>query len=243
MVPRVVGDELREGLIMKRLRPLLTVAALLFPVTTGVAFAQNGPQVQPRTTAVTGNVFSNVVTCTGGRCEGTDDKDTLVALNKADWISGGGGDDDIELDAFFLTGSSDVGIGGPGRDCIDGGGGNDLMLGGAGDDNRTCEFAAFVDPKAALTGGPGNDRIDGGPGNDSMNGIFDDDTLIGGTGNDLLEDASPSDNDRLFGGQGSDRLDARDGDSHDLLDGGAGIDDCSGDMKDRFVNCENIHRL
>ncbi|MCA1711347.1 MAG: hypothetical protein LC789_06800 [Actinobacteria bacterium] len=183
------------------------------------------------------------IPCNTGTCEGTEGNDTIVAGNSANNVIGKGGDDDIELDAVFASGSNDIGVGGAGRDCIDGGGGNDLMLGGPGDDNRTCEFAAFVDPKAALTGGPGNDTIDGGPGNDSMNGIADDDTLIGGTGNDLLDDPSPADKDRLFGGWGNDSLDARDGDGNDLINGGPGRDSCTGDATDTFVNCERIQHM
>ena len=220
---------------MRKALPLLSAAALLLPLTAGVAVARTAAESSVR--------VAEVVACDGGRCEGTDAADTIVAGNKAEQVYGLGGDDDIELDAAFPSGSSDVGVGGPGRDCIDGGGGNDLMIGGPGDDNRPCEFSAFVDPQAAMTGGPGNDRIDGGPGNDSMNGIFDDDTLIGGTGDDLLRDGSPQDRDRLYGGPGKDTLEATDGDAGDLLDGGPGNDDCSGDKGDRFVNCERIQRI
>ncbi len=196
----------------------------------------------PAVPAVANNLVTNVITCDGGRCEGTPDNDTIVASNKPEQIFGNGGDDDIELDAVFLSGSSDVADGGPGRDCIDGGAGGDLIIGGEGDDNRPCEFTAFVDPLAALTGGPGDDTIDGGPGDDTMNGIFDDDTLLGGTGNDLLRDPSPLDKDRLFGGPGRDTLDATDQDGDDLVDGGPGDDDCSGDEGDQFVNCERVHK-
>jgi Ca2+-binding RTX toxin-like protein len=185
-------------------------------------------------------VVGEVITCEGGRCEGTEEKDTIVANNATQQIFGFGGDDDIELDAIFTSGSSDTAFGGEGRDCIDGGAGNDLMIGGPGDDNRPCEFTAFVDPQAALTGGPGDDTILGGPGNDSMNGIFDDDTLFGGPGDDLLRDTSVGDKDRLYGGDGNDTLDARDGDGNDLIDGSPGKDDCSGDPTDTFVNCESI---
>ncbi|MBW3639206.1 MAG: hypothetical protein KY451_05075 [Actinobacteria bacterium] len=210
------------------------MAALLLPLTAGVAFAHDETQTNNPTA---------VILCDGGRCEGTDGRDTIVASNKPEEILGGAGDDDIELDVVFLSGSSDVAIGGPGRDCIDGGAGGDLMIGGPGDDNRPCEFTAFVDPLAALTGGPGDDRIEGGPGDDTMNGIFDDDTLLGGEGNDLLRDPSPLDTDLLDGGPGRDTLDATDGDGNDLVDGGPGSDDCSGDLTDRFVNCERVQRI
>ena len=190
-----------------------------------------------------GDSAGAVQPCNGGRCDGTDDGDTLVASNSAEQVIGYGGDDDIELDAVFTSGSSDLGLGGAGIDCIDGGGGGDLMIGGLDDDNRPCEFTVFVDPQAAITGGPGNDRLEGGPGNDTMNGIFDDDVLVGGSGDDLLRDTSGQDADRLFGGRGNDTLDARDAGSDDLIDGGPGEDDCSGDQNDTFVNCEQITRL
>jgi Ca2+-binding RTX toxin-like protein len=188
-------------------------------------------------------VAGEVITCEGGRCEGTEGKDTIVANNATQRVVALGGDDDIELDAIFTSGSGDTAFGGEGRDCIDGGAGNDLMIGGPGDDNRPCEFTAFVDPQAGLTGGPGDDTIMGGPGNDSMNGIFDDDTLHGEAGDDFLRDTSVGDKDRLYGGEGNDTLDATDGPGDDLIDGGPGEDDCSGDSTDTFVNCENITRL
>jgi hypothetical protein len=219
-----------------RLALAAAAAGLLVPAVPALA---GGPETQIRST----DVVAKVITCEGGRCEGTDDADTIVANNATQQVFGFGGDDDIELDAIFTSGSGDTAFGGEGRDCIDGGAGNDLMIGGPGDDNRPCEFTAFVDPQAALTGGPGDDTIVGGPGNDSMNGIFDDDTLFGGTGNDFLRDTSPGDKDRLFGGPGDDILDARDGDGGDLIDGGAGKDDCSGDAGDTFVNCERITRV
>jgi Ca2+-binding RTX toxin-like protein len=220
---------------MNKARSILGVAALVLPLTGGMAFAQNGTATQAEPSN-----GSAVVMCDGGRCDGTEGRDTIVGTNRPERIFALGGDDDIELDAAFPSGSSDEGYGGEGRDCIDGGGGNDLMIGGPGDDNRPCEFTAFVDPQAALTGGPGNDTIYGGPGDDSMNGIFDDDLLLGGTGNDLLRDTSPRDSDRLHGGPDRDTLNARDGDGNDLIDGGHGDDECTGDPDDEFVNCERV---
>jgi Ca2+-binding RTX toxin-like protein len=214
-------------------------AALLFPAGVGVASEQDGTQTHNRTEVVD----NGLITCEGGRCEGTDDADTIVANNASQQVFGFLGDDDIELDAIFTSGSGDFGFGGEGRDCIDGGAGNDQMFGGPGDDNRPCEFTAFVDPQAALTGGPGDDSIFGGPGNDTMNGIFDDDRLFGDTGDDLLRDTSPGDKDQLFGGPGNDTLDARDGDGDDVIKGGPGHDVCAGDAGDTFVDCEQIQRL
>jgi Ca2+-binding RTX toxin-like protein len=216
---------------MKKALPTLTLA-LLLPLSGGAALAQGSTD--------TSNPATVPLACDAPTCEGTDEADTIIAGQSANRVIGKGGDDDIELDAAFPSGSPDVGLGGEGRDCIDGGAGGDVMIGGPGDDNRPCEFTAFVDPEAALTGGPGNDRIDGGPGNDSMNGIFDDDLLLGGTGDDLLRDASPDDKDRLYGGWGKDTLNAQDGGGDDLIDGGPGKDDCTGDRGDRFVNCESV---
>jgi Ca2+-binding RTX toxin-like protein len=221
-----------------RLALAAAAAGLLVPAVPALANDVGGTGV-----GVATPVVGEVITCEGGRCEGTEEKDTIVANNATQQVFGFGGDDDIELDAIFTSGSGDTAFGGEGRDCIDGGAGNDLMVGGPGDDNRPCEFTAFVDPQAALTGGPGDDTILGGPGNDSMNGIFDDDTLFGGPGDDLLRDTSPGDKDRLFGGEGEDTLDARDGDGNDLIDGGPGKDDCSGDPTDTFVNCESMTLL
>ncbi|MCU1691429.1 MAG: hypothetical protein JWM64_520 [Frankiales bacterium] len=223
---------------MQKALPFLSATALFLPLSAGAALAQ-GPDSSVRSASAR----PSVIACEGGRCEGTEAADTVLANNATQRVLGFGGDDDIELDVVFISGSSDVGIGGEGRDCIDGGAGNDLMLGGPGNDDRPCEFTAFVNPVAALTGGPGDDRIDGGAGNDTMDGIFDDDTLLGGPGNDLLQDPVPLDKDRLFGGLGNDTLDARDGDGKDLVDGGLGIDDCSGDFTDTFVGCERVQRL
>ena len=106
---------------MTKASRILSVAALLLPLTAGAAVAQ---QQSP------GNNQRSVISCDGGRCDGTDGMDTIVAGNKPDRIFARGGDDDIELDAAFPSGSSDEAFGGPGRDCIDGGGGGDLMIGG-----------------------------------------------------------------------------------------------------------------
>jgi Ca2+-binding RTX toxin-like protein len=221
-----------------RLALAAATAGLLVPALPALAGAGGG-----RTAAASAPVVGEIILCEDVKCDGTQDKDTIVGDQSTQRVVAGGGDDDIELDANFTSGSGDTGIGGEGRDCIDGGAGNDRMFGGPGDDNRPCEFSAFVDPQAAMTGGPGDDTIYGEAGNDSMNGIFDNDTLFGGTGDDLLRDTAARDKDRLFGEAGNDTLDARDGDTGDLIDGGTGNDSCSGDNGDSFVNCETITRV
>ncbi|MCW3041508.1 MAG: calcium binding hemolysin protein, partial [Solirubrobacterales bacterium] len=209
-----------------QVRRMMVLAGLCLASTASLAHGQDAIN-HPRTCPPA-----------GGSCEGTEQSDLIVAGNNADEIFAKGGNDDIELDADFTSGTADVANGGPGRDCIDGGGGGDLMLGGPGDDNRPCAFTFFVNLRAAMTGGPGNDRISGGPGNDSMDGIFDDDTMLGDEGNDLIQDPSPRDRDTFLGGAGNDTLNANDGDGRDLVDGGPGIDNCTGDPGDTIVNCE-----
>jgi Ca2+-binding RTX toxin-like protein len=222
------------------LRLVLAVGAAALMVSAAPALAG---EWRATTSGASAPVVGEVFVCERAKCDGTQERDTIVGDQSTQHVVALGGDDDIELDANFTSGSGDRAFGGEGRDCIDGGAGNDLMVGGPGDDNRPCEFTAFVDPQAGLTGGPGDDTILGGPGNDTMNGIFDDDLLRGGTGDDLLRDTSVRDEDRLFGEAGNDTLDARDGDNGDLIDGGPGNDDCSGDAGDRFVNCERVTRL
>lgn len=76
------------------------------------------------------------------------------------------------------------------------------------------------------------------PPSGGLSGITDDDTLLGGEGNDLIEDPAPLDSDKLFGGPGNDTLNAKDGDGRDIVDGGPGIDSCIGDPGDTLTNCE-----
>lgn len=212
----------------------MVLGALLLVPTAGVAVAQS----------------DNTIFCNEpGTCEGTNNSDTIVADNDTQKVIAKDGNDDVELDVGFavpeaggnkVDGSDDEGLGGEGRDCIDGGGGDDLIIGGEGDDNRPCEFTAFVNPRAALTAGPGDDKVEGGPGDDSMDGIGDDDKLSGNRGDDLIEDFMTNDEDRLFGNRGDDTLNATDADDGDKVDGGPGRDDCSGDASDTFRNCERV---
>jgi Ca2+-binding RTX toxin-like protein len=192
-----------------------------------------------------GTGVGDLIPCNGGRCDGGEDNDTLVASNGAEQVIGNGGDDDIELDAAFPGGQQRPGSRRPSAgDCIDGGAGGDLMVGGAGDDDRPCEFTAFVDPRGGADGWRPATTGSRRPGqrHDERHHL-DDDVLVGGTGNDVLRDGSPMDADRLFGGRDDDMLDARDGDSDDVIHGGPGEDDCSGDADDTFVDCERITKL
>ena len=101
------------------------------------------------------------------------------------------------------------------------------------------EIAIFGNGKGdsiSATGGfgtgtvlPGAIRIAGGGGND---------TLTGGSANDVLSDrAGTGDVDLLSGRAGSDRLLTRDGDARDRANGGPGADDCLVDRKDVATAC------
>lgn len=103
------------------------------------------------------------------------------------------------------TADADVIVAGPGRDRIDGRGGNDRICAGAGPDS--------------VAGGVGSDRIDAGPGEDEVVGGNGSDTVLAGPGADTV--IGKRGNDRLLGGPGArDFLDSGLGD--DTLDGGSG---------------------
>jgi hypothetical protein len=81
--------------------------------------------------------------------------------------------------------------------------------------------------------GKGNDTGDGGKGKDKMYGQDGNDSLNCGTGTGDLTD----------GGAGRDKLKCRDGKGGDTMNGGKGNrDECIGDKKDIFRNCEIIRR-
>lgn len=123
----------------------MVVAVLLLLLTGGVAVAQEGP--------------GNVVRCDGGRCEGTDARDIFLSSDKPEEVIGkAGDDDDIELDATIAGGTNDLAFGDLGRDCIDGGAGDDVMI---GDDTLAARDGDCDD---FLDGGPGTDDCSADPG-------------------------------------------------------------------------------
>ncbi|MGB3518172.1 MAG: hypothetical protein WBA43_17065, partial [Elainellaceae cyanobacterium] len=75
-----------------------------------------------------------------------------------------------------------------------------------------------------LIGGTGNDLLNGGADSDRIFGQAGNNTLIGGTGNDLLNGGA--DNDRIFGQAGNDRIFG--GSGRDILLGGSGNDRIDG---------------
>jgi len=92
--------------------------------------------------------------------------------------------------------------GGPGKDHLQGGRGDDTLLGGPGDDY--------------LNGGAGDDLLDGGDGDDKLKGGRGADILLGQNGDDHLK--GDRDRDLLIGGLGADKLKG-DGDDDILIAG------------------------
>ena len=155
-----------------------------------------------------GNDVTRRATINGGagndRISGTANSDNITGGDGDDRISGQGGSDFISGDAGrdkLSGGSSDDMIyGGAGDDTLAGGNGNDT-LGGDGEDRLNFWKSPYAPPLL------GNDRLDGGAGNDWLLGStetrddqYDDDsaaklintnngrdTLIGGTGNDVID--------------------------------------------------------
>ena len=170
--------------------------------------------------------------------QGGDDSDVLSGGNGNDSLDGGGAVDKLQGDA--------------GNDTLSGGDGNDSLLGGAGTDTFSDE--ANLDFKltntklskltlgtlvevgfetlsgmeiAVITGGAGNNKIDASlfTGKASLFGKAGNDTLLGGSSDDMLSGSDG--NDVLSGGGGKDTLSG--GTDNDLLIGGAGADSLSGD--------------
>jgi Ca2+-binding RTX toxin-like protein len=104
-------------------------------------------------------------------------------------------------------------------------------LGQAGDDTIALNESNGPLPVADLFGGDGNDTLTGGSGNDLLFGQNGADTLLGGAGNDLLFGGDGNDvltggpgDDQVFGQGGDDTLVWNPGDGSDLFEGGDGDD-------------------
>ncbi len=145
-----------------------------------------------------------------------------VARVKRMEIAVGGGSDRVEIAANVFADSELYG--GPGRDSLEGGSGNDVINGGDGVDRIWGRNG-----NDRLFGGTGNDSVWGGSGDDVIGGDSGHDRLFGNVGDDLLLGNSGADrlwgqcgNDVLAGGGGGDKLDG--GSGLDLLIGGTGGD-------------------
>ncbi|MEM1389058.1 MAG: calcium-binding protein [Pseudomonadota bacterium] len=118
--------------------------------------------------------------------------DTVFAGDGADIVYGGTGDDWIYGSAHGPNQGPDTLFGEDGNDNISGGYGGGLLSGGRGHDRI---LGTSGDHSYTIEGGEGNDVLGGGGANDYLDGDEGDDTLglsngwdtvLGGTGNDLI---------------------------------------------------------
>jgi Ca2+-binding RTX toxin-like protein len=105
------------------------------------------------------------------------------------------------------------------------------IFGQDGNDNLSLSEVNGALPAANLFGGNGNDTLTGGSGNDMLFGLAGNDTLLGKGGSDLLFGGAGNDtltagtgDDSAFGEAGDDRLVWNPGEGTDLNEGGAGSD-------------------
>src|SRR4051812_39871477 len=105
------------------------------------------------------------------------------------------------------------------------------VFGQGGNDILNLNEASGALPAASLFGGDGNDTMTGGSGNDMLFGQDGNDTLLGKGGNDFLFGGTGNDtltggdgDDQIFGEAGNDRMIWNPGDDNDLFEGGAGDD-------------------
>jgi Ca2+-binding RTX toxin-like protein len=118
------------GWRVKRAGLLLAAVAVVLILASGVALART-------------------VYCDGGRCDGTNNNDTMYGSSKRDVMYGFRGADLMRGD-----GGADSVNGDGGRDRLSGGGRDDTVNGGDGDD--------------VVAGNPGNDALNAGNGDDRV---------------------------------------------------------------------------
>jgi Ca2+-binding RTX toxin-like protein len=105
------------------------------------------------------------------------------------------------------------------------------VFGTGGDDAISLDETNGALPAAQLFGGAGNDTLIGGSGNDMLFGGAGNDTLLGKGGNDVLFGGDGNDtltggtgDDQMFGGAGNDLMIWNPGEGTDLMEGGDGND-------------------
>ncbi len=106
-----------------------------------------------------------------------------------------------------------------------------VVFGQAGNDMLVLDESNGALPPAQMFGGTGNDTIIGGSGGDLLFGQAGNDTLLGKGGNDFLFGGAGNDtltggdgDDQVFGEGGNDRMIWNPGDDTDLFEGGDGTD-------------------
>ena len=91
--------------------------------------------------------------------------------------------------------------GGRGNDCLEGGGGRDILSGSLGNDSVYGQNG-----NDALNGAGGNDRLSGGNGRDTINAGYGADRTFGGGGNDAINIATQGPRATADCGSGSDKV-------------------------------------
>ena len=162
---------------------------------------------------------------TNDRIDNVSAAEHLIGGSAADTISGASSDDTLEgrggNDNLIGGAGNDVVMGGNNDDRLEGNAGGDDLRGGAGYDtvdyaNRTDALVISIDD-VADDGAPADNRQD--------NVRTDNEHLVGGSGNDLLN-ARVGGNDLVEGGPGSDTVLGNGG--TDTLKGGTGDDNLVG---------------
>jgi Ca2+-binding RTX toxin-like protein len=219
--------------------------------------------------AFAGVALAAVITCTGGRCEGTPEDDEINGTQVVDLIFALGGDDDVDA----LDGQDELN-GQNGNDELFGGNQGDTYNGGQGSDYHS-DFFTFNDfvtnsGRDVMNGGIDSDYMEGNTGADILRGQGDDecggpeevemfgdegnDKLYGGGGRDCMEGEEGTD--EHYGGADNDFIDAVDDDrdpvtgdfpagTHDLVDCGGGFDTAIVNRREDIVrgNCEDVFNL
>jgi Ca2+-binding RTX toxin-like protein len=160
-------------------------------------------------------------------------------------VNANGGNDKILLDPNFNWNSTlrggagnDSLVGAAAFDVLDGGSGADTLKGGAAND--TVDYSSRTAP---LTIGLGTLNDDGEAG-EKDNIELDIETVLGGSGNDIIRGSGSNNllvgnggSDSLFGNYGNDTLVG--GAGPDRLDGGPGTDSAQNDGSDTPISIEN----
>ena len=205
---------------------------------------------------------------------GGDNDDVLIGGPGVDVLDGGSGDNILIQDGVAATSSvlSLFGDGLSNNITVSRNAAGNLLLNGAvlpgftvantalirvyglgGNDVITLDEAAGALPAAVLFGGTGNDTIIGGSGGDLVFGGTENDTLLGKGGFDLLFGGAGNDtltggdaDDQMFGELGDDRFIWNPGDDTDLNEGGSGTDTVEingGNGAEQFTTTANGTRV
>jgi Ca2+-binding RTX toxin-like protein len=174
--------------------------------------------------------------------------DTLYGGGGDDWLEGEAGNQAISgvagNDIIYGEGGNDTVLAGDGDDTLYGGSGTDALVGEDGNDTiyggadwdlmdgrDGIDFMYGEGGADIIFGDVGADQIDGGEGDDLIMGergfdsmTGDDDTIVGGVGNDMLDGSAG--NDLILGGVGNDIIDGDHG--NDRIIGGAGAEIIAG---------------